>query len=767
MAVSSLEGRVGSLITRVRTMPTYMKVGMAGLVGMGVGIAGLKVIGSTADAARDFQKEIVNVGAVTKATASEFASLRQQAIKLGIETWFDPAQAAQGMYELASAGLSVNQVIGASEPVLRIAAIGQMSMSDAAMTAAAAMKAWNKDAKWMEHATDAMTRATQLSMLKMHEFGGAIGNVGGQAYIANQSFESTIALLGIMRDLGMPAQDAATRLAAAYRHLDAPVQRAHKAFDRMNAALKKHGMEILNFRNAEGKLKPFVDIVDQLMKVEPLMDPDEFRRDLLLMLGAEGLQAYFATVARGTDEVRKLTDAYIHALGTAKEYTDKLLATWDKIRELFRGTVQTIKVVLGEPVIGMLSAFVPKVTNTLNTVLRFLATRPKLVKYMMTAATAGTVFITVAGGLAFAISALGFVMKGLAASSLAATHGLRALSTQAVATVPTMVGLTAATAANSAAMATNTVQWAGYTVPIIGASSALKTVTTGTVAATTNTASLGTMLGTLGSKLVVSAAWAGIFAIALGSVAFAIDRITNKRKQIDNTMQSLEDMWRAAGLSEKEIEKLRTQWRMGFESEMLEGTMDRFRKEYEFLFAPERPAGIYGGAGGIETIGPWEDWQRGVRRFVRESEAELEKMRTLHVPEEVIKNFQTFLWQIAYQTGMLQPGVIPKEKRELLFGEHVIPKKPKVDVSRYMSSKEYEPRRRAIIPTETVVRESIAQQAPAVQQQGEQRVEVSVYNYFQSSGSEIDAERLERMITQAVVDSLKRDPLNVGSPVAR
>jgi hypothetical protein len=206
---------------------------------------------------------------------------------------------------------------------------------------------------------------------------------------------------------------------------------------------------------------------------------------------------------------------------------------------------------------------------------------------------------------------------------------------------------------------------------------------------------------------------------------------------------------------------------MGFESEMLEGTMDRFRKEYEFLFAPERPGGIYGGAGGIETIGPWEDWQRGVRRFVRESEAELEKMRTLHVPEEVIKNFQTFLWQIAYQTGMLQPGVIPKEKRELLFGEHVIPKKPKVDVSRYMSSKEYEPRRRAIIPTETVVRESIAQQAPAVQQQGEQRVEVSVYNYFQSSGSEIDAERLERMITQAVVDSLKRDPLNVGSPVAR
>jgi hypothetical protein len=92
-----------------------------GFAAAGVAAAGASVgIWKLTEAGRSFDAEMSKVRANMgdKGTVEGLAQLREEAARLGKTTMFTSAQAAAGMNELAKAGFTTEQMLGAINPVL-------------------------------------------------------------------------------------------------------------------------------------------------------------------------------------------------------------------------------------------------------------------------------------------------------------------------------------------------------------------------------------------------------------------------------------------------------------------------------------------------------------------------------------------------------------------------------------------------------------------------------------------------------------------------
>ena len=82
-------------------------------------------------------------------------SLRQLAITLGKDTQFSATEAAQGVTELAKAGVEAGDIMGGGlKGALDLAAAGQLDVAEAAETAATAMTMFKLSGKDVPHIAD-------------------------------------------------------------------------------------------------------------------------------------------------------------------------------------------------------------------------------------------------------------------------------------------------------------------------------------------------------------------------------------------------------------------------------------------------------------------------------------------------------------------------------------------------------------------------------------------------------------------------------------
>jgi hypothetical protein len=105
-------------------------------IGVGLGIAVKRFA--------DFDKAMSAVQANTGATVAEMETLRQAAIQLGADSVFSAKEAAEGINELAKAGIATADILGGGlRGSLDLAAAGQVSVAEAAETTAVALTQFN------------------------------------------------------------------------------------------------------------------------------------------------------------------------------------------------------------------------------------------------------------------------------------------------------------------------------------------------------------------------------------------------------------------------------------------------------------------------------------------------------------------------------------------------------------------------------------------------------------------------------------------------
>src|SRR5206468_10368787 len=176
---------------------------------------------------REFEKAMSAVQAATGATASTMGDLRAAAIKAGADTMYSATEAAQGITEMAKAGVSAKDIMGGGlTGVLSLAAAGQLEVADAAGIASTAMTQFRLSGAQLPHVADLLAAGAGKAMGSVDDLGQALNQAGLVASSAGLNIEETTGTLAAFASAGLVGSDAGTSMKTMLQALQAPSSKA-------------------------------------------------------------------------------------------------------------------------------------------------------------------------------------------------------------------------------------------------------------------------------------------------------------------------------------------------------------------------------------------------------------------------------------------------------------------------------------------------------------------------------------------------------------
>ena len=149
---------------------------------------------------------------ILNATADDLANLRKQSQDLGATTSKSASEVVKAQTALASAGLSVNEVMEATPHVLNLAIAGNLDMATSADLLIGALKSYDLGVDQAAHVTDVYALASNKAATSIKEFGPALRQTAAIAGKSNLSLESTAAILGTLATGQLTPEQAGTGL---------------------------------------------------------------------------------------------------------------------------------------------------------------------------------------------------------------------------------------------------------------------------------------------------------------------------------------------------------------------------------------------------------------------------------------------------------------------------------------------------------------------------------------------------------------------------
>src|SRR5690606_8330190 len=238
------------------------KVGLAAVAAGAVAGAGMANIIRTG---AEFEQTLINAaakfpGEVKKGTKA-FQLLEETAKRIGSETEFTSAAAAEGLNFLAMAGFNAEQSVAALPGVVDLATAAQIELGQASDVATDSLGAFNlmtKDAaqlgKNLARVNDDIAKTTTTANTDVEQLFEAMKNGGPIATAAGASLETFAAMSGELANAGIKGSAAGNTLKNMFARLAAPPSEAAKA-------LKKLGIET---KDSGGNLRDITAIIGEL-----------------------------------------------------------------------------------------------------------------------------------------------------------------------------------------------------------------------------------------------------------------------------------------------------------------------------------------------------------------------------------------------------------------------------------------------------------------------------------------------------------------------
>ncbi|MGB1389502.1 MAG: phage tail tape measure protein [Paracoccaceae bacterium] len=336
--VKRAKGSTASLSKSLGGIKIAVASAVAAIASMGVAI---RVIG-------DFDSAMSKVGAVSRATTTDLAAMRDVAKSLGSTTEFSATQAAEGLGFLAMAGFDAKEAIAAIPEVLNLATAAGLGLGQAADVASNIMSGFGVAATDAGDVSDLLAAASSRANTDVAQLGDAMKYVGPVASALGVSMADAAAGIGVLSDAGIQGQMAGTTLRQILSSLINPTDDAAAAIKAMGLTLKevdpatnrmvdvigrlagagltaadaltifgdRGGPGILALTSQVGGLR---ELTDELQNVEgeatrmattmrdnlggDLKGAQSAAEGLILALGDAGLTAVLRTVVQGVTEV--------------------------------------------------------------------------------------------------------------------------------------------------------------------------------------------------------------------------------------------------------------------------------------------------------------------------------------------------------------------------------------------------------------------------------------------------------------------------------
>jgi len=380
-------------------------LGVGGLLGTFGSLEAAKVGGR-------FAQGLAKLGNISMATAGQLDAMGEKAFETAIKTQFSPDQAIEGMTELAQQGFAAREAMEALNPVMDLAAGGQLSVAQSSATVGAALNAFSLSAEHSTEVTDKMFRITQLTALKADELEGVMGKLGRTVGITGQSIDNALISVGFIRSTGVQATEAANAVSRAL------IEVSKKADD-----FRALGIEVTDV-NGKFRALPAI-LLDMKKGLAGSRDEAERAKKAYALLGRFGVSAFAALESRlkkgivdrktgktlyGIDALELMQRQMADASGTAKKFRDDFLNTFTGQGVLLRGAAQGIAVAVGEPFAKILKPLVGGLVDVFSFLAKNIRALPSPLKKIIAAFIAFTsvtmLLVAALGILTVAIGAL-------------------------------------------------------------------------------------------------------------------------------------------------------------------------------------------------------------------------------------------------------------------------------------------------------------------------------------------------------------------------
>ena len=330
-AMGGLGGRIGALVKKFGPLVLVLAVVTLGFVGLGKSIQFAVQEGSA------FEQSMANLNAITNPTAKGFANLEAQARQLGATTAFSAKEAGDAFIELGKLGLTTNQIIGASQAVLNLAAASGENMAAVAETTAASLAQFQLKASDATEITDVMAKSFTTSALDLGRFSEAMKFAGPVAKGTGQSFKQTTSALGVLANSAIVGSQAGTALRRVMIELDDTGSKVSKVL-----------------QDSGSSAKTFQEKLKDLQKIGVGESTSQLK-NLFGLLSVTGAKVLIDSA----DKVGEFEKVLDKAGGTAKIMSEKRLNT-------LNGQIKILQSGLSELGIRLFSTFGKRATESIK-----------------------------------------------------------------------------------------------------------------------------------------------------------------------------------------------------------------------------------------------------------------------------------------------------------------------------------------------------------------------------------------------------------------
>lgn len=344
-------------------------------------------------------------GRTDNITGAGFEALKKAAADAGATTSFTATEAAEGLFELAGAGLTVQQQIAALNPVLRLAQASQMGLGQTSAIATNTMAQFGLSVSEIPYISDILNTAANASTIELGELGDTMKYAGTLAKNAGLDLKQTATFAALLGNAGITGSMAGTSLRAMLGRLANASPRAKKALAEVGLSAKDMAKGVKDpisfFKQLDGafKNKKF----DEQKRLSALMRifGDEAASGVASLLDAgakadaKGLTAF--------DRMAVSMDGYS---GSVERFASTVENTTAGKLKIFESQVDALQMQLGE-------AFVPAlmdITKAIGPVIQDLGAwakeNPRLIATMGRLALGASAMLAVLGPLALGISSV-------------------------------------------------------------------------------------------------------------------------------------------------------------------------------------------------------------------------------------------------------------------------------------------------------------------------------------------------------------------------
>ena len=345
-SAGGLVGKLGGLGKAWVSMGTGIGTFTAGLTPM---TAALTAAGNAIKAAAGFAKDSImdystfegtlkQVQIIAGGTQADMDMLGDTAIEIGSKTSKGAQEVANAMVDFAKLGFTAKETSEAMKGIVYAAEASGSSVDTTAGIVATALNVWNMEASKAEHVADVLAKTANETAADMTDMGYVLQYAGSSASLAGASLEQLSAMAGIMSDNGIKGSKAGTSLRTAFTNLINPT-------DAAAAAMEGLGVQ---FKDAEGKARPTMDVIFDLQDAVKGMDDIQIQELSTILFGKTGAAGMSFILKDTKENLNELTDSLVNSTGTAAKQAAEMRQTMEGQLDQLGDSVDAIKLKIGK-----------------------------------------------------------------------------------------------------------------------------------------------------------------------------------------------------------------------------------------------------------------------------------------------------------------------------------------------------------------------------------------------------------------------------------